>query len=351
MDFAWFTDLSEEAQTAIVFVGVIVISIAVGYIAKSIFLTRISLYARTNNFEFDDIISKVIRKIGIWLYIAIGLLISVQLREVDESIYIGSIAFSTLVIGYYIIMVLDFSLQQGLIRTLKKDNTDEYDEKDDQTVIRFISIIAKFLMWALLFIIILQNAGYNASTLLGGLGVIGLAVAFAVQNILSDIFSFLSIYFDKPFKAGDFITVGDDAGFIKKIGIKSTRIETLQGEELVVSNQELTSTRINNFKRMAHRRIEFNLGVEYGTSNENLRKINDILEDIFNELEIARLDRSHFKAFGDFSLIFEVVYYVDSPDYNTYMDIQQKINLEIKQRFENEGIEMAFPTSVVINRG
>ena len=163
-------------------------------------------------------------------------------------------------------------------------------------------------------------------------------------------FSAFSIYFDRPFEIGDFIIVGEYAGTVKKIGMKSTRVQLLQGEELVLSNSELTKTNIRNFKKMKKRRINFSFGVTYDTPLKKLKKIPDIIKDIINPEKIDfvdRLDRVHFKEFGDFSLKFDIVYYVKSDDYAKYMDTQQEINYAIKEVFEKEGIEMAFPTQTI----
>ena len=207
--------------------------------------------------------------------------------------------------------------------------------------------IIKGVLWAVAVIIILSNFGYNVSALAAGLGIGGLAIAFAMQNILSDVFASFSIYFDKPFRIGDFIIVGDDLGTVKHIGIKTTRIQTLQGQELIISNKELTETRVNNYKKMERRRISFTFGVEYGTKLKQLKKISSIVKEILDKIKIADLDRVHFKQFGDFSLNFEVVYYVNKPDYLTYMDTQQEINFALKERFEKEGIVFAFPTQTI----
>jgi len=193
----------------------------------------------------------------------------------------------------------------------------------------------------------LSNFGYNISTLIAGLGIGGVAIALALQNILTDIFASFSIYFDKPFQTGDFIIVGNDLGVVKKIGIKTTRLQTLQGEELVISNKELTETRIHNYKKMQKRRIVFNFGLTYDTSSAKLKKVLQILKGIIDKIEIAELDRVHFNKFGDFSLNFEVVYYLASSDYNEYMDTQQAINLAIKEKFEKDGIKFAYPTQTV----
>ena len=207
--------------------------------------------------------------------------------------------------------------------------------------------VVKGVLWAIAIIIVLSNFGYNVSTLAAGLGIGGIAIAFAFQAILGDIFASFSIYFDKPFKIGDFILIGNDMGTVKHIGIKTTRIQTLQGQELIVSNKELTETRVHNYKKMERRRISFTFGVEYDTKLKKLEKILEIVKEIFKKIKIADLDRVHFKQFGDFSLNFEVVYYVNKPDYLEYMDTQQEINFALKERFEKESIEFAFPTQTI----
>ena len=200
------------------------------------------------------------------------------------------------------------------------------------------------------FLIILYIFEVDLTGAVVGLGVGGIAIALALQNVLSDIFSAFTIYFDKPFEIGDFIIIGSDMGVVKKIGIKSTRIQTLQGEELIVSNNELINSRIQNFKKMKRRRIVFAFGVTYGTPSKKLKNIPEIINNIINKEKMSnidKLDRVHFKQFGDFSLNFEVVYYLKTGDYNAYMDTQAEINLAIKDAFEKEGIEMAFPTQTI----
>ena len=196
-------------------------------------------------------------------------------------------------------------------------------------------------------LLILSNLGFDITTLIASLGIGGVAIALAVQSILSDLFNSLSIYVDKPFTVGDFIIVGDHMGTVQKIGLKTTRIQALQGEEIVISNSELTSSRVRNFKQMQKRRIVFAFGVTYDTSTEKVKKIPEMVKNAIDPLEKAEYDRAHFKNFGDSSLDFEVVYYVLTGDYTEYMDIQQSINLRIMEEFEKEGIEMAFPTRTV----
>ena len=235
---------------------------------------------------------------------------------------------------------------QIFINYILKNRLDE-NESEAKSAMSAINIIVKIVLWSVGILLILSNLGINVTSLLAGLGIGGVAVALAIQNILSDLFSSFAIHFDKPFVIGDFIVVGDKMGTVKKIGIKTTRIQALQGEEIVISNQELTSSQIQNFKKMQERRVVFTFGVTYGTSNEKLKSIPEIIKKIINELSEVRLDRVHFKEFGDSALLFEIAFYVDTGDYNKYMDIRQEINLKINKQFSENMIEMAYPTQTL----
>ena len=189
---------------------------------------------------------------------------------------------------------------------------------------------------------------------LTGLAIGGAATAivigFALQSVLSDFFSAFSIYFDRPFEIGDFIIVGEFSGTVTKIGMKSTRVQLLQGEELVLPNSELTKSNVRNFKKMNKRRIEFSFGVTYDTPIKKLKKIPDIIREIIAPQKLKHvhsLDRVHFTDFGDFSLKFNIIYYMNTKDYALYRDTQQEINFKIKEAFEKEGIQMAFPTQTI----
>ncbi|MGE3526922.1 MAG: mechanosensitive ion channel family protein, partial [Gemmatimonadales bacterium] len=180
-----------------------------------------------------------------------------------------------------------------------------------------------------------------------GLGVGGVAVALALQKILGDLFASLAIVLDKPFVLGDFIIVDDYLGSIENIGLKTTRVRSLSGEQLVFSNSDLLGSRIRNYGRMFERRVVFSIGVIYQTTKEQLQAIPGIIRTAIEAQDKTRFDRSHFQKYGDFSLDFETVYYVKSPDYNIYMDIQQAINLQIFEEFGKRGIEFAYPTQTL----
>ncbi|MDD4293880.1 MAG: mechanosensitive ion channel family protein [Candidatus Omnitrophica bacterium] len=216
-----------------------------------------------------------------------------------------------------------------------------------QTCLNGILKLATFIIWGFALVFIFDNWGFKVSAVIAGLGIGGIAVALAAQAMLGDIFSYFAILMDSPFEVGDFIIVADYMGVVEHIGIKTTRIRSLGGEQLVLSNMDLTNSRIRNYKRMEKRRIVFSFRVTYNTSSDSLKKIPDLVKEIINSIESAYFDRAHFYKYGDFSLDYEVVYYVLSSDYNIYMDIQQEINLGIKQAFEENNIEFAFPTQTL----
>ncbi len=214
-----------------------------------------------------------------------------------------------------------------------------------------ILTIVRVLVWLIASLFLLDNLGFDVNAVIAGLGVGGIAVALAAQTILGDLFNYFVIVFDQPFVEGDFIVVDEFKGEIEKIGIKSTRIRSLDGDMLIMSNSNLMSSRIRNFKRMEKRRAAFALGVVYQTPAEKVQRIPETIRQIVLQHPKAVFDRAHFKSFGQSSLDFEVVYFVLDREYNVYMDIQQKINLEIMKRFEDEGIEFAYPTQTVYNYG
>jgi small-conductance mechanosensitive channel len=196
-------------------------------------------------------------------------------------------------------------------------------------------------------LVALDNFGVDITALVTGLGIGGIAVALAVQNILGDLFASLSIILDKPFVIGDFIIVDNYMGNIEHIGLKSTRVRSLSGEQLIFSNSDLLKSRIRNYKRMMKRRVVFAVGVVYQTAPEKLKVIPELIKKMIEAQELTEFDRVHFKEFGNFSLNYEAVYWVCSPDYKTYMDIQQAINLAIFEEFKTQGIEFAYPTQTL----
>jgi small-conductance mechanosensitive channel len=209
--------------------------------------------------------------------------------------------------------------------------------------------VAKVTVWIIGILIAVQNMGYNVSTAIAGLGVTGVAVVFAAQSILNDLFSYFSILFDKPFEPGDFIIIGDMSGTIQHIGVKTTRLTSLTGEQVIISNADLTNSRIKNYKRMIRRRIAYRIGFVYKLKSEQLKEIPNLIKEIITKVPNVTFDRAHFVEYGAYSLNFEIVYYVNSNDYLDYMDAHQAINLEIKRVFDEKGFDFAFPTQTIYN--
>lgn len=333
---------TSEALAAIFIFG---LTVAVGWIAYYVFSHYFSRWAQKTKTNLDDEILKSIRTMVVLLIITVGIyyaLTSLSLIAPYEAelAKIFSVV-QILLVAFAITRVTNVLVDWYATRQVGRQN-----EKNNHLMFILKKAI-QLVVYVMAFVVILYVFEIDLSGVVVGLGVGGIAVALAVQNTLSDVFSAFSIYFDHPFEIGDFVVVGEHSGTVTNIGVKSTRIRLLQGEELIISNKELTSTRIRNFRRLEKRRITFTFGVTYDTPSDKLKRILDIVTKIISNIEVAELDRVHFAKFGDFSLIFEVVYYMKVPGYRDYMDTQQKINFEIKAAFEKEGIEMAFPTQTI----
>ncbi|HKU89779.1 MAG TPA: mechanosensitive ion channel family protein [Steroidobacteraceae bacterium] len=212
-------------------------------------------------------------------------------------------------------------------------------------IIRFI---ASVVIWSLVLLLTLDNLGVNITALVAGLGVGGIAVALATQNVLGDLFASLSIALDRPFVVGDFLAVDAYLGAVENIGIKSTRLRSLDGEQIILSNGDLLKSRVRNYGRMVERRVQFTVGVAYTTPVSQLEQIPGWIREFITREKDTRFDRSHFSKHGASALEFETVYYVLSADYNRYMDIQQSINLNIQRRFAEQGIAFAVTTQNMV---
>jgi small-conductance mechanosensitive channel len=222
----------------------------------------------------------------------------------------------------------------------------EADDGREKTVKALMPIV-KIAVWIVGLIFLIDNLGFEIGTVVAGLGIGGVAVALAGQAILKDLFSYFAILFDRPFEIGDNIAVGDQMGTVEKVGVKTTRLRSIGGEQLIFSNADLTDSRVQNYKRMDRRRISFEIGVTYQTPAAQLQRIPAMVGEVIDPVAGTDFDRAHFSSFGDSALIFEIVYFVHGNDYKFYMDVQQQINLALFERFEAEGIEFAYPTQTV----
>ncbi len=343
LDYNLFGNSTEKYLYAIgIFLGLMIVF----KIFRMVILGRLKSFAKSTKTGFDDELVLVLERIFPFFYNFIAFYIATT-KYLVFSEKVDSFLYSLFVIVVVIQAIISFS--DFVIYILRKTvfKASGHTIEENQTVFNGVQLIARIIIWVSGILLLLSNLGVNITSLAASLGVGGIAVALAVQNILSDVFSSFSIYFDKPFEIGDFITVGNHMGTVKKIGIKSTRLVSIQGEELVISNKELTTARIQNYKKMQKRRIPFDIGVVYETTSEKLKKIPDIITKIFSEVDNADLDRVNFRDFGAYSLNFEIVYFHLSGDYKEYMITREKLNLRIKEDFEKEGIDMAFPTQTL----
>jgi small-conductance mechanosensitive channel len=335
------TFLDNTLQTWAIAVGTALLVWMAIKVVKTFLQRRMAkLVARTRS-EMDDLILEVIRETKFFFPLIVAIYVGAQaleLPELAENIIAGATVILVLLqAGIWGSTMITFWVKRYMKRRMQEDAA-------AATSVAALSFVGKLALWAVLLLLALDNLGYDVTALVAGLGIGGIAVALALQNVLGDLFASLSIVLDKPFVIGDFIIVGDYLGTVEHIGLKTTRVRSLGGEQLVFSNGDLLESRIRNYKRMAERRVLFGFGVVYQTPPDALAAIPGQVREIIESIDKTRFDRAHFKGYGDSSLDFEVVYYVLSPDYNMYMDIQQEINLEVYRRFAEQGIDFAYPT-------
>lgn len=329
---------------------ILVLSLIVIQIAKYIFVKRLKKLSRKTKNNIDDFIIDTVDGIPAWVLFIIAFYIAAQ-KLVFPAI-VHQILDYTLMIVLTIQAVL---IVQRIIKYALKSYARAASRSDNitinKTIVNYVQRIVGMALWAVALVLILANLGYDVTSLIAGLGIGGVALALASQKVLENLINSLTIVFEQPFKEGDFIVVGQQSGTVKAIGLRSTKITSIQGEELVIPNGDLMSERIHNFKRMDKRRIVFKIGVTYETSLTKLKKVPTIIKKILKAQKHIDQEkgkhRVHCKQFADSSITFEVMYYVVNSDYEQYLDTQASINYEIVKAFEAEKIEMAYPTQTV----
>jgi len=339
-------DTSPLIGEIIVSIMIFAIFIILGWIVYRIFERYFTKWAKKTKTNLDDEILANIKKPIYFFVILVGAYCGLEFLSILEP-YSTEVAFTFSIVE---ILLIAFIITRVVNVVITWYGEKRAKKQMSEHILFVLKKIINAVVYLFAFLVILAVLKIDLSGIVVGLGVGGIAIAFALQNVLSDAFSAFSIYFDKPFEIGDYIVVGDHSGTVKKIGIKSTRVQLLQGEELVLSNSVLTTSSVRNFKKMRKRRISFSFGVIYATPTNKLKKIPDIIRDIIDgdKLEyVDKLDRVHFTEFGDFSLNFDIIYFLKTKDYVKYKDTQQEINFAIKEAFEKKGIEMAFPTQTI----
>ncbi|MFB6225955.1 MAG: mechanosensitive ion channel family protein [Candidatus Paceibacteria bacterium] len=330
-------------------VGIFLSSLLVMKVFEKIIASRFKKASSSTDNKLDDILASVVNNIGSLFYLTTAFFVAFQWVQAGNTISnVVNIVFAVVAAREGINAIsrlMKFGAEKYLDKVEQEET--ELDAEHATTIVSLLRKSVVVVLWLVLATFILSNFGVNITSLITGLGVGGIAIGFALQNILGDIFSSVSIFLDKPFKVGDFIQVGEDVGTVKKIGIKSTRIETLRGEQLIISNKELTSVRVQNYSKTEKIRDQITVGVSYGTDQETLRQIPSMVRKIIEDMEDMTFDRCRLISFGDSSINFKVVYFVNS---NSFADLDKKkeeLNYAIYDKFKQEGIEFPFPTRTV----
>ncbi len=306
-------------------------------------LSVIRKLANGTHTTFDDLIVDVCEKFVLpYLYLLINFSIAGRLNLSTTVRNTGNAAFQ-FITAYFLIRMINYLIHRAVVMYMERKG--ESSERVGQ--LNGILLIIKVITWIIGLIMLADNLGYDVTTLLAGFGVGGIAIALAAQNILGDLFSYLVIFFDKPFETGDFIVTGEHSGVVEKIGIKTTHVRSLDGQQLVMPNAEMAKSVIQNFKRLERRRVVFVLGVVYNTPVRLLRQLPVIVRETIGSKEMAGFDRVHLVSFGDFSINYEIVYYVESADFLLYRDLHHSVCLDLFEAFEKAGIGFAYPTQTV----
>jgi small-conductance mechanosensitive channel len=334
----------------------ILVSIALYFLARISFwfiqfiiIKNFAVLANKTQNDFDNLLIDSVKKVRPWFYVYLSFYLALLPFTLPEVISFGLTTLLLILIAWQIIDII-IGIISYVIEKMTHTGDGDRPDPNATTAAAMLQLVARIVLWALGIIFVLSNLGFEVTSLVAGLGIGGIAIAFALQGILADLFASFSIYFDKPFRIGDTISVGTDTGTVEKIGIKSTRIRTLQGEELIISNAELVKTRIQNFRRMVRRRATAQIGVTYDTPPAKVALVPKIIEEIFNDIAHADFDRAFFTTFGESALIIDVVYYIDDREIKTFLTAQQAFNLKLLERCNQEGIEFAFPTRTIIQK-
>lgn len=323
---------------------IVVASLTVMRILRNMIIARLRPVADTTKTQLDDLVANLLQSTRSWFLFGMSFYIGIRSLNLPESaddmVRVFVLFITLLQVATWSNQLINYILHQYTQNAVE-------DEGNRKNTVAILGIASRVILWAMLLLLALDNLGIEITGLITGLGIGGIAIALAIQNILSDLFAYISIMMDRPFAIDDFIVVDEFTGIVEHIGLKTTRLRSLSGELLIFSNNDLLSSRMRNYKDREQRRVLFSIGVTYDTPADSLASIPVIIKDILETQEHVRFDRAHLKSFGSFSIDFEIVYYVTTADYLTYMDVQQDVNLEIVRAFEKLGVEFAFPTQTV----
>lgn len=304
-----------------------------------------ALSQRTSSTLDDGLVSVLERTNGVLIWI-VGLLVGLNMLPLEDRWHdrVSQLWFAV------VALQIGLWLQQAVAQVLAAQQLRHGGSGTALSAsATLLSWGLKGALWVVVVLAVLSNLGVNITAFVASLGIGGIAVALAVQNILGDLFASLAIAVDKPFEVGDSITVGDVTGTVERVGLKTTRIRSLGGEQIVMSNAELLKRTVANFKRLQTRRVAFTFGITPDASADEVASVPPLLRELIEADPLLEFVRAHFKGFGENSRDFEVVYRVKDPDYDVYMDRQQALNLELMRAFDQRGIQFAMPATSTVN--
>jgi small-conductance mechanosensitive channel len=336
----WDNTVLDWIKAAAIFISVFIVL----KIVKNILVNKLSKIVEGTKSNFDDIFLKVVEQTKDLFLLLAGIYSGMQILNIPES-WQG--------ITNKVFMVIT-ALQTGLwlggfVNYMTSHREQEEADKQEKTAVHAFGLFGKIIIWSIIAMVAIQNiTGMKMDALITSLGIGGIAIGLAVQNILKDLFASLSIFLDKPFLVGDFIVVDDLSGTVQNIGLKSTRIMTLLGDEVIFSNSDLLESRIHNYRKMERRLVITKIGVATETPHAVLKELPSLFKKIIEGQENATFDRSNLAEFNDYTFDYEIVYHIESADFTLYMNTKEAIYLEIIKRLQEKNVSMPYPTQAVI---
>lgn len=341
MPYTFLGNSIEEWGAALAVMAATVVSL---YLVKCLAVRRLAVIAERTHTTIDDWLVRALRKTWLLTIVVGGAWLGSQMLDLPakQHMWMWRITATTLLLqgGVW---------ADSLVRSWRGHYRARDENGPSATSAAIIDFVLRLVVWIVFTLMVLDNLGFNITTLVASLGISGIAVALAVQNILGDLFASLSIVLDKPFVVGDFIIVDDKLGTVEYIGLKTTRLRGLGGDQIIFSNGDILRARILNQTRMHTRRAAFILRVRQGTTEEQLREIPQLLKEaVLSQEATASFERSHFSGLGEWSFDFETVYWIKSPDYFVFMDTQQAVYLRVVGALAERGIELAIPMRLMM---
>lgn len=344
LDRVWYANTLRQWLIALAVFGGVYVGLS---LLRRVLVRRLGALAARSSTRVDDVGVDLVRRTRAYFVLAVSLFAASRLLVLtDQARGVLQLVMVVVVLlqgGRWGTGLIGFGVEQYLRRAGESDS-------GTRATVQAVGYAARFALWSILLVTALGAFGIDVTALITGLGIGGIAIALAVQNILGDLFAALAIVLDKPFVVGDFIIVDNVMGNVEHVGLKTTRIRSLGGEQVIVSNNDLLKSRIRNYKRMEQRRVVFNVDITYDTAPDVVDRLPGMIRDVVERQSHTRFERSHFLTFAESALRVETVYWVLDSDYNRYADIQHAINVELLRRFATEDIDFAFPSRTLFVR-